>query len=57
MAKIIENSHGRRMIRLSVDDVFMVIGQYQQLCASKILEEPNARKLLSKNFVYLPEDM
>lgn len=57
MAKIIENSHGRRMIRLSIDDVFMVIGQYQQLSASRILEEPDARKLLAKNFFYLPEDI
>ncbi len=57
MAKIIENSQGRRMIRLSIDDIFMVIGQYQQLSASKILEEPDARKLLSKNFFYLPEDI
>jgi|APHig6443718053_1056840.scaffolds.fasta_scaffold00005_73 hypothetical protein len=57
MAKIIENSNGRRMIRLSVDDVFMVIGQYQQLSASKILQSVDARKLLSKNFVYLPEEL
>lgn len=57
MAKIIDNYQGRRMIRLSVDDVVMIIGQYQQLCASKILEEPDARRLLSKNFFYLPEDI
>ncbi|MEI8377984.1 MAG: hypothetical protein WCF95_05560 [bacterium] len=57
MAKIIENYNGRRTIRLSVDDIFMVISQYQQLSASKILEAPEARKLLSKNFVYLPEDI
>ncbi len=57
MAKIIENLNGRRTIRLSVDDVFMVIGQYQQFSASKILDAPDARKLLSKNFVYLPEDV
>lgn len=57
MAKIIENFNGRRTIRLSIDDVFMVIGQYQHLSASKILESPEARKLLSKNFVYLPEDV
>lgn len=57
MAKIIENSEGRRMIRLSIDDVFMIIGQYQQISSSKILEEPNARRLLSKNFIYLPEDI
>ena len=53
MAKIIENLNGRRTIRLSVDDVFMVIGQYQQFSAAKILDAPDARKLLSKNFVYL----
>lgn len=57
MAKIIENPHGRRMIRLSVDDVFTVVSQYQQLSASKILDAPDARELLSKNFVYLPEDI
>jgi len=57
MAKIIENFNGRRTIRLSVDDVFMVISQYQQLAASKILESADARKLLSKNFVYLPEEI
>jgi len=57
MAQIIENSQGRRTIRLSIDDVFMIIGQYQQLSASKILEEPDARKILAKNFFYLPEDI
>lgn len=57
MAKIIENFNGRRTIRLSVDDVFMVIGQYQQISASKILEASDARELLSKNFVYLPEEV
>jgi len=57
MAKIIENSSGRRTIRLSVEDIFMVIAQYQQISASGILDCENARKLLSKNFVYLPEEL
>lgn len=57
MAKILENEKGRRMIRLSVDDVIMIIGQYQNLCRYKILKEENARQLLKKNFFYLPEEI
>ncbi|MDD3418985.1 MAG: hypothetical protein PHE78_00125 [Candidatus Gastranaerophilales bacterium] len=57
MATIIENPQGRRTIRLSIDDVFMIIGQYQQISASKILEFEEARHLLSKNFIYIPEDV
>jgi len=57
MAKILENEKGRRMIRLSVDDIIMIIAQYQTLCKHRILKEEKARELLKKNFFYLPEEV
>lgn len=57
MAKVLENPNGRRMIRLSTNDVFMVVNQYQQICNSRILDSKEARKLLIRNQFYLPEDV
>lgn len=57
MAKIIENVSGRRMIKLSPDDVFMIIGQYQQQCSSRGLTHEEARNLINSESFYLPEDI
>ena len=54
MARIIEGK--RRIIKLSEDDVFNVIRQYQQL-ASKSCCYEHTREIL-KNFpIYVPEDV
>jgi len=57
MAKIIDNPNGRRMIRLSVDDVLMIVSMYQQNCSNKTFTYDDARAILSKRQFYLPEDL
>lgn len=57
MAKVLENPNGRRIIKLSIDDVFMIISQYQQICNFKTLDSAEARDILSDNCFYLPEDV
>lgn len=57
MAQIIDNSHGRRMIKLSVDDILMIVSMYQQKCNSKNLNYGQIRDALSKEHFYLPEDV
>ena len=57
MAKIIDNPNGRRMIKLSADDVFMIISMYQQRCSSKAYTHEEARVLLNSNKFYIPEEV
>lgn len=57
MAKIIENHFGRRMIRLSSDDVLMIVQQYQQICHNKALDFMKAKNILEDNLLYLPEEV
>lgn len=57
MAKIIENHIGRRMIRLSSDDIIMVVQQYQQICRNKTLDFLSAKNMLEDNLLYLPEEV
>lgn len=56
MALIIDNTNGRRMIKLSVDDVLMVISLYQQKCNCKDYTYEQVRIALKNNNFYLPED-
>ena len=56
MALIIDNSSGRRMIKLSVDDVLMVVSMYQQKCNCKSYSYEEVRLILKENNFYLPED-
>jgi len=56
MALIIDNDNGRRMIKLSVDDVLMVISMYQQKCNCKDYTYDEVRLALKANNFYLPED-
>ncbi|MDD3150542.1 MAG: hypothetical protein PHV68_06875 [Candidatus Gastranaerophilales bacterium] len=56
MAKIIENSIGRRMVKLSANDVFMVISQFQLKSSSKKISKEDLRRILDAEGVYLPED-
>ena len=68
MAKIIENHEGRRMIRLSTDDVLTVVSLYQQQlyklqqmiddAENEASEKPQkVRKELDGLQFYLPEDV
>ncbi len=56
MATIIENLHGRRLIRISTDDVISIVKEYQQkACESSSYDE--TRKKLDEAEIYLPEDL
>ena len=54
MACIIESE--RRIIKLSVDDVLNVIREYQKLTRESCCYE-HTREILSKNAIFLPEDL
>ena len=56
MAVVIDNPAGRRMIRLSIDDVISVVTMYQQKCNCKNLTYEETRKILGNADIYLPED-
>ena len=55
MAKIIENK--RRIIRLSVDDVLNIVREYQRLTVNKACCYEHTREILSKNPLFLPEEI
>lgn len=54
MAKIVFGK--RKIIRLSADDVFNIVRQYQLIARNSCCYE-HTRELLSKYPVYLPEDV
>jgi hypothetical protein len=56
MAKIIENPRGRRMIRLSTDDILSIISIYQEKCNCKEYTHDEVRKIIDTNMFYLPEE-
>jgi len=55
MARILENSKGRRTIRLNADDVISVVREYQNIIKSPESYE-DIRKTLLKSDFYLPEE-
>ncbi len=56
MATIIENLNGRRLIRVSTDDIIALVREYQTVqCNTKCYEQ--TRKELDKKNIYLPEDL
>jgi len=57
MAKIIDNPAGRRMIKLSPDDVMMIVSMFQRRCGSKAHTCEEARRVLGLDRIYLPEDI
>lgn len=60
MAKIIENEQGRRLIRLTPDDILMVVGLYQKQCHSNpttSLTYEDLKSALVANPLYLPEEV
>ena len=56
MAKIIENKKGRRLIRLSADDIISVVREYQTSTIGK-KNYYEIRAELERKEVYLPEDI
>ncbi len=56
MAVVIDNPVGRRMIRLSIDDILTIVSMYQQKCNCRDLSYDEIRQILKSSNVYLPED-
>jgi hypothetical protein len=58
MARIVENHEGRRMIRLTTDDVLTVVSLYQQqLYGLENRDYQGVRTRLTQTAIYLPEDV
>jgi len=57
MAYVVENPCGRRMVRLSVDDILTVVAMYQQRCNCRDYSYEEVRRELKKQDIYLPEDV
>lgn len=56
MATIVENLNGRRLIRVSTDDVISLVKEYQNIaCQTSSYEE--IRQKLDRYPLYLPEDL
>jgi hypothetical protein len=55
MAVVIENDFGRRMIRISTDDVISIVRGYQNL-TKNTKSYDSIRNILSLNPFYIPED-
>lgn len=56
MAKIIENSIGRRNIRLNTDDIINIVREYQAVSSGSYTYNEIRDKLNRAEF-YLPEDL
>ncbi|MBY0405983.1 MAG: hypothetical protein K2X66_18920 [Cyanobacteria bacterium] len=59
MAKIIENNTGRRLIRLTPEDILSVVSLYQQHQSqeSSNLSYQDLKLKLTENPMYLPEEV
>ncbi len=56
MAVILENLHGRRMIRVSTDDIISIVREYQtSVCGLCSYDE--IREILNRKELYLPEEI
>ena len=56
MAKIIENTSGRRQIRLNTNDIINIVREYQNL-TNECYTYEEIRTQLNKTDLYLPEDI
>ena len=56
MAKIIENEQGRRIIKMSVDDIISIVREYQRMVKNPTNYE-GIRIILSQASMYLPEEV
>jgi len=57
MARIIEtSSDGRRIIKMSVDDIISVVQDYQRI-VPRFSSAGDVRNYLSDTVIYIPEDL
>lgn len=56
MAKIIENEIGRRMVKVSADDIISIVREYQRIVKNPKTYE-GIRTILSETSMYLPEEI
>lgn len=56
MARIIETSGQRRIIKMSTDDILSVIKDYQRI-VPRFSAEYDARNYLEDTVIYIPEDL
>lgn len=57
MARIIETgTSGRRMIKMSTDDILSIVRDYQRI-VPRFSDEQNARDYLSDTIIFIPEDI
>lgn len=56
MARIIENEKGRRMVKMSVDDIISVVREYQRVVKNPKTYE-GIRMILSQASMYIPEEI
>ncbi|MDD3437041.1 MAG: hypothetical protein PHC64_07825 [Candidatus Gastranaerophilales bacterium] len=56
MARIIENETGRRIVKMSVDDIISIVKEYQRIVQNPKTYE-GIRMALSKACMYLPEEV
>ena len=56
MAKIIENKRGRRIVRISTDDIITIVREYQNTVLN-IRNYETIREQLDKKDIYLPEEI
>lgn len=57
MARIIENKKGRRLVKMSVDDILSVVREYQRIVKKPSTNYEGIRLILSQACMYLPEDI
>lgn len=56
MATIVENMHGRRLIKMSTNDIISIVREYQNVTfLSDSYRE--IRERLNKTEIYIPEDV
>lgn len=56
MAQIIENKKGRRMVKVSTNDIISIVREYQQTIKNANSYD-EIRRLLNNTQIYLPEDL
>ena len=57
MARIIESStKGRRIIKMSVEDILSIVREYQRI-VPRFSEPETARNYLSDTVIFIPEDV
>lgn len=56
MVRIIENEQGRRIVKMSINDIISVVREYQRIVKNPKTYE-GIRMILSNATMYLPEEV